>query len=732
MLPRFHWSDITTVGHYLGVLILVTGAVMCVPAIVALVFGEMQQLGAFIASIGTCFALGSSLLFLKSKGLDRRRSLLLIGFGWIAIGFVCAMPFVFSGAFDLWFDALFESVSALTTTGVSIASNIDTLAYSQITWRTIMSFIGAQVVVVMSLLFGFFGDGPRIQMFNGRRNGDRLFPRIRQTCSMVMAVYGAFAIIGVVAATIICFTLGLSPVDALMNGFWMAITALGTGSFVPHTSDLIYYHSLSLQIVLCTLMLVGSLSFGVFVYARIYRFKRVINNTELRVYWFWIALLVAFITVIMTRDGIFTSLAGFIQNGLVTAVSAATTCGMQAVYPEQFGISITDGIVMLIILAIFLGSCAYSTGGGIKFVRILQVLRWIRYSIFVRLVPSNAHVRIKYEHFGSQMLNSQDAIIAMMVSILYLATAALGSMAFIAFGNDALSSVFEAVSYVSNCGMTAEITQAGLPLPLKVVALLLMWAGRVEFVALIAAVVGIIISLHPNNLFSNMRSRDLRLFKNDNFGGSAWRSRKNKDTKDKTKTLMVAGLLVVSLGLSPLGVQAAQAAPESTRTQTQETEATNSSSEFASVDIHALLSAGERQNNREVMFTGEAVGEPIYADDQNVWINTKSDNAMIGVFMTSDQAAQIASFARYEQTGDMLQVCGTYHLACAQHNGELDVHASIVSIDAPGEEVKDPVASWTYAYGVIMIVIGCILFLNQNPIHKKIRLKRFFEQEDKR
>ena len=91
MLPRFHWSDITTVGHYLGVLILMTGAAMCVPAVIALVFGEFRQLGAFVAGIGVCLTLGSALRFFKARGLDRRRALLLVGFGWIFYGYFAGL-----------------------------------------------------------------------------------------------------------------------------------------------------------------------------------------------------------------------------------------------------------------------------------------------------------------------------------------------------------------------------------------------------------------------------------------------------------------------------------------------------------------------------------------------------------------------------------------------------------------------------------------------------------------
>lgn len=736
MLPRFHWSDITTVGHYLGVLILVTGAAMFVPAIVALCFGEVHQLGAFIAGIGTCLTVGSAALFLKNRGMDRRRSLLFVGFGWIVIGLVCSVPLLFSGTFDSWFDALFDSVSALTTTGVTLVRDVDSLSYSQITWRAIMSFSGSVMVVVVALLFGFFGEGSKIQIITAKRVNDRTSPRIRQTCITVLSVYGVFAIIGVIVVTIICLTLGLSPVDSFMNGLWLALTAVGTGGFVPHTSDLLYYHSLTLQLALCVLMLVGALSFGVYIYVRMHRYKRVLTNAELRYYLLWIAILVASVVTIMTRDGIFTSLGGFIQNGMVMAVSAATTCGMQSVYPEQIGVSITDGIVIVVILAFILGACAYSTGGGIKFVRILQVLRWVLYSILIRLVPDNARVRIKYEHFGSQSLNARDATVAMTVFILYIATAALGSMVFIAFGNDALNSVFEAISYVSNCGMTTEITQAGLPLPLKIVALLLMWAGRVEFIALIAAVVGILISLHPGNLFSNVRSRNLRLLKHANFGGQAWRSRKGKGsegrsskTKDNTKTFIVAALLVASLGCGSVGLPLAQAATSGAQGSAQDAISLHESSEYIPVDIRSLLAAGTRQDNRDVTFVGEAVGSPIRADDQNVWVNLKNAGSMIGVVISNEMASQITNYAGYEQTGDMLTVYGVFNLACADHNGELDVHAMAIQINEYGETWVTTASIWSYAYGIVTVFIGFSVLLIHQVLHGKLRFRRFLRSE---
>ena len=729
MLPRFHWSDITTVGHYLGVLILMTGAAMCVPAVIALVFGEFRQLGAFVAGIGACLTLGSALRFFKPRGLDRRRALLLVGFGWIVIGIVCAIPLLLSGSFDSWFDALFDSVSALTTTGVTLVHDIDSLSYSQITWRVIMSFAGALTVVVIAMYSGFFGEGSRVFMMTERRDGERTRARISETCLSVLRVYGVFALIGTAVATVICLLLGLHPIDALMNGFWLAATAIGTGGFVPHTSDLIYYHSLPLQFVLSVLMIAGAISFGVYAYARARRFDQIKRNAELRMYALWIVVLVAFVTWIMTREGLFTSLGGLMQNGLTTVISAATTCGMQAVYPEQIGGAITDGVVILVIVAMLFGACAYSSGGGIKFVRILQVLRWIKHSILVRLAPDNARVRIKYEHFGSQALSPEDAKIAMTVFILYLGTAALGSMAFIAYGNDALNSVFEAISYVTNCGMTTEISQNGLPFGLKIVALLLMWAGRVEFIALIGAIVGILISLHPENLFSNDRSRDLRTLKRKNFGGTAWRRRKRRESEQRGKTLVVVGALVIGLGCAGMGVPSAIAASSGAQVPVQDVESLSNPSPYASVDIRSLLSAGERQDGSDVVFTGEAVGSPIIADADHVWVNVKNAGAMIGVYISRDLADQITHYARYEHTGDTITIQGVYNYACVSHDGELDVHAEQIEINAVGESWTSSVNPAAYAIGIILILIGVILTVVRQSIHGKIRLRNLFKWE---
>lgn len=726
MLPRFHWSDITTVGHYLGVLILLTGALMGVPALVALAFGEMAQASAFVCGAGVCTIIGSLLRLLKSYKLDRRRSLLLVGFSWLVVGVVASIPLQISGEFGSLFDAVVDSVSALTTTGISLASDVDSLSYSQTTWRVLLTFAGAQGVIVIAMYFGFFGEGAQAFFMENRRDGERNRQRISKTGILVARVTGSFALAGTVIVSIICLSMGIPPVDAVMNAFWLACNAVGTGGFVAHTSELNFYHSLALDLVLCVLMLVGAVSFGVYSFLRRGKDEQVRKNSELRTYVFWICFLVVFVSFVLTREGVITSVSGLIANGLVTVVSAATTCGMQTVYPQQLGGTISDGVIILICVAAMLGACAYSTGGGIKIIRVLQILRWIGYAILRRLVPENAIIRMKYEHYGSRTMTSRDAMLAMTVCLMYLMTAAIGSMLFIAHGYDALDSVLEAISCVSNCGISTGITHAGMPFDLKVTVLLLMWLGRVEFVALIAAVVGIVISLYPSNLFSNDRSKELREQKNRNRGGTAWRRRRDQGASNRANAAL--GIIVALVcGTACVGIPVATAATTDSggaQVPAEEVPALSNTETYRQVEISALLEASARQDNKNVAFTGEAMGFPIIADADHKWINVKNGSSMIGVYATNEQADAVEHYGGYGRDGDTITVEGIYHLSCDKHNGELEVHAHAIDVVQEGAPWGNTWNPAVLAVGLGLVIIGLTISWLRIFLRRKRRRKR--------
>lgn len=736
MLPRLHWADILTVAHYLGVLVIMTGILMVIPLAVAGVFGEMKNVVAFVFGMGVCFTVGALLRLCRPHKLDRRCSLLLTGIGWIVVAFAASVPLYLSGDFSSYVNALFDAVSSLTTTGATLANDIDHLGYAQVMWRSVLTLFGGQTVIAIALFFGLFGEGGYALVAGSRSRGDERTPHASEIMRVIFQVMGCYLAIGTVVVFLIGLALGAPVVDALMTGFTLVANALSTGGFVPHTSGLIYYHSIGLEAVLAVFMLLGAINFGI--YAFVLRGKRQVlfRNSELRTFAIWLLVLTVFVTMALTRDEVYSSLAGLFSMGAFSVISSATTSGIQTVYPEQYGISLSEGTLIILSVAILFGACSHSTGGGIKIIRITVVLRWIAYSIMRYLMPENARVRVKYEHFGPKNLTARDAMTAMTIMILYVAAAALGAMLFIAHGHDSVQSILESVAYVSNAGVTAGLTSPGMSFDLKVVAILLMWVGRLEFIAIFAALASLIISLRPENLTQGKRERALRKLKSLTRGGAAWHRRRSqkkgaRGAREKRARkdvggrgalciggLVLAGTLVAS-GLAAPVADAVSANATTPQVPASEIESLNAMQGYRQMDISELLSATMRLESKDVEFTGEAIGHAIYADERHKWVNLKQGRSMIGVYLTNEQAEQIQTYGSYTTTGDTVTVRGVYHLACGAHADELEVHADSIEVAVSGQERTHFWSQGLLIAGIVLIILGICISVTQYLVLKR-------------
>lgn len=740
MLPRLHWADVLTVCHYLGVLVIFAGVLMAVPLAVAGLFGEMKNVVAFVFGMGLCFTVGSLLRLCRPHKLDRRCSLLLTGVGWIVIAFAASVPFFLSGDFTSYTDALFDAVSSLTTTGATLAQDVDHLGYAQVMWRSVLTLFGGQTVIAIALYFGFFGEGGYALLAGSRSRGDERNPHAGDIARVIFQVMACYLVIGTAVVFVIGLAMGVPPADALMSGFTLIANAISTGGFVPHTSSLIYYHSVGLEAVLAVFMLLGALNFGVYSFVLRGKFRVLLKNSELRTFAAWLLVLTVFVTLALTRDGAYVSPAGVFSTGAFSVISSATTSGIQTVYPEQYGISLNDGALLLLSVAILFGACSHSTGGGIKIVRITVVLRWIAYSILRYLMPENAQVRVRYEHFGPKSLTARDAMTAMTIMILYIAAAALGSMLFIAHGHDSVQSILESVAYVSNAGVTAGLTSPDMGLDLKVVAMLLMWMGRLEFIAIFAALASLIISARPENLTQGKRERALRKLKKLTRGGMAWHRRRSQKRLSQGQRrrrargsgkgagplclclLLTGGLLAGSLAQGGMPADAAGAQADAPQVPASQVDSLNATEGYRELDIADLLSATERLEGKDVEFSGEAIGSSIGAGAGHKWVNLKQGRSMIGVYLTDDQAAAIAQYGSYKTTGDTVTVRGVYHLSCEQHADELDVHVDSLEVSVQGQPREYRWSPVLLAVGLVLVVVGIGISLVQYVVLKQRNL----------
>ena len=764
MLPRFHLTDILTLAHYVGSLLVLVGALMFIPLVAGLACGEHAQVVNFLAGAGFSLLVGSLLRMVPTSGLDRRRALLLTGIAWVFVALVAALPMYLSGDFASFLDALFDAVSSITTTGASLAADVDALSHAQIVWRACLAMVGAQAIVIVTLFFGLgFADDDEGGALNERgvRNATR--SNLRSLARDVVCLSLATLAVGGTAASIALARLGLPALDAAVEGFSLAAHALSTSAFIPHVSNLLYYHSLGLDALAAVLMLLGSLNFTVFICCMRGRAKRVRRNAELRTYAVWMVLVVLAVSVALVRDGAFPSAEALASQATFMSVSAATTGGMQTVYPEQFGGMLSDGALILLMCAVIFGGCTASASGGVKVFRVMQILRWFRYSVLRQLVPDSAWLTIRYEHFGSKRLTPAAATSAMTAAIFFIVFAALGAMLFIAHGNDAVLSVCESLGFLCNTGFDVGLTSPSMPLVEKIVAMLQMWAGRLEFIALFAIVAGLIVSFRPmrSTRMLGPHGKSARRVKGVRCAGASRKARGAQGAQSAEGTRGAQGanasrvfgkargaghgerggrvlgacaaLLVCAClmgqGAGALSASAAGAAQAATTSDagasTASAASAPSSTDAASAgdnpadgalaaanyrdeDVKSLLGASYRLDGKTVRFTGVATGAALAADDGHVWICVKSAGRSIGVLVDAEQAAQVTHFTDYTNEGDDIVVEGTFNRACAEHAGELEVHAENISVEAQGGPVERPVPGVRLVVAVVLALLALV------------------------
>lgn len=765
MLPRFHLSDLSTVGHHIGTLVVLTGILMCLPLAIALLFGEFASAVDFVFGIGCCTLAGSALRLLKARRVDRRCSLLLTGFSWIVVGFMAAIPMFCSGGFGSFADALFDSVSSITTTGASLALNIDAMSYSQIVWHAVLTLAGGQAVIVIAVYMGFFGEGSFATVATTRGYSDLVSTEFAKSTRQIWLVTAAFTGGGTIVAFIIGLAIGIPPAEAVIDAFCLASNAANTGGFVPHTSSLVYYHNALMDSLVLVLIGLGAVNLGIFSLAMRGKWREIAKNSEFRALALWAVVFVICISAGLTHDAVYTTFSGLVDRGMFMSIAAIATSGMQTVYPEQLTSCFSDGVLILLMLATFLGASACSTAGGVKTLRVMEVLRWFGYTIFRAILPDRARMSIRYNYFGTRTMTPLDATRAMTIMILYLAAAALGAMAFIAYGNDALPSVLESISYVCNSGITVGLLTPDSSPFLKGVAILQMWAGRLEFIALIAAIAGIVISIRPlpRNAGGGRASREsrekrraARLQRRKSSRQQRMAANPNKPTHHEaaqheparnelpahhepsqhekgsasTGTLVVIVLVVAALALTPVSAHAAQitvAAPaggasvpasqiESLKSEDAET--------YRDTAIKDLLAASERLDEHRVKVSGTVYGAQIVDRGKNVWLNIKDGSAMVGVTLPSKEAEKITGTGGYWQSGDKVTVTATYHRACTKHHGELDLHGYGLTIDQESQPLEHPADPSRLGVGLALIALGFGAMWLKRIIYGKSKRKR--------
>lgn len=374
----------------IGLVLIYIGLVTLTPVIIAVIYNDYFSIIPFLTvSIISIFS-GFSLKLIFKKNLKqnimsdikKQEALSIVVLTWIVFSIIAAMPYLFYG-FSIE-NAFFEGVSGITATGATIFTNFD-YPKAIFFWRALTHWLGGMGIIVLFIaILPQFAVAGR-QMFFAEAPGpteDKLTPRIKNTATALWGLYIVLTLIQI----ILLILLGMNPFDSICNAF----ATLSAGGFATTAKSIEEYNSVAINWVFIVFMFFAGTNLALFYRAVTkFNFKLFLKNEEFRAYFLIVATVSLGISTILYFNNNTINLKIFTDN-VFTTVSLITSTGFTSYNYNLWPIAAQ---VILFITLLF-GSCAGSTGGGVKIIRILIVFKYLKNEI-VKLLHPNAVITIK-------------------------------------------------------------------------------------------------------------------------------------------------------------------------------------------------------------------------------------------------------------------------------------------------------------------------------------------------
>ncbi|MFC5277970.1 TrkH family potassium uptake protein [Halorubrum rubrum] len=497
--------DTRATFSYIGSVLKYLSAAMLVPLLVGAIYGEDAWV--FAASMAIGVAAGVALERLDpDPDLGPREGLAVVSLAWLAAAALGAIPYVLAGygtasALGHPVNALFESTSGFTTTGATALAEIsfDRHSHAVLMWRQLTQWLGGMGIIVLMIailpelavngaqLMRSEAPGPELQ---------KLTPRIAETARALWVIYVAFT--GVLVAVLYALhLLGLAPNMGLYNAIAHGFSTLPTGGFSPE-ADSIAAFSPVVQWTFVPFMVVAGVNFALFWYVLRDEATELFENTEFRVYVGAVALLSAVLAVTLFRGGApATELGGVtagvtenaLRQGVFQIASLLNSTGFATANFAQW----ETHTKFLLLLAMFVGGSAGSTGGGIKVIRWLILFKTLRRELYTTANPDV----VRPVRLGGEVVDEEVIRGILVFTLLYFLVFAFSAV-FIELdttrvgepltGVEALAASLATIGNIGpGLGPLGPFgTYEMLPDTTKLLMVVLMWLGRLEIVPVLA------------------------------------------------------------------------------------------------------------------------------------------------------------------------------------------------------------------------------------------------------
>lgn len=448
---------------------------MVLPILTAVIYAE-KDIFAFFAAIIICLGIGLPLTRKKpsNKVFYIKDGCVAVALSWVVLSITGAIPFVLSGSIPHPIDAIFETVSGFTTTGASILAEVESLSKSILFWRSFTHWIGGMGVLVFLLSLLPLAGGYHMNLMRAESPGpsvSKLVPKVQSTAKILYGIY-----LGMTVLQIIFLLLGGVP---LFDTLCITFGSAGTGGFGIKNDSLGSY-STYCQVVTTIFIILFGVNFSAYYLILTKKFKAAFHIEEIR-YYFGIILASIILIAINTRH-MFSGFAQAFQQSAFQVGSIITTTGYSTTDFNQWpALSKT-----ILVLLMFIGACAGSTGGGIKVSRIVLLLKAARKEFQLYLHP-NAVKKIKMDQktVSHETLRSTNIFLSVYLIIF------CGSVLLISLDNfDLITNFTSVAATLNNIGPGLEIVGpmgnfSSFSYLSKSVLIFDMLAGRLEIFPLL-------------------------------------------------------------------------------------------------------------------------------------------------------------------------------------------------------------------------------------------------------
>lgn len=454
-------TDVFIVVRNLSKIMIGIGVMCLIPIIVDLIYLEFNLIGYLIPaliSIGLGYGISYTFKDYTNKRMRLKHGMIISSLAWLWAAIIGGLA-MFLITQHCFVDAVFESMSALTGSGVTLYPNVEILPNSILFFRAFQQWIGGLGIIVMIIAILTRPGTVSSRLYESEAREERLKPSVKATLMQTLKIYGIYTALGIVLYLLV----GMPLFDAICNTF----TTISTGGMSIKNANIGYYQNDVIYFITIVLMILGATSFLVHYKVIKTKGKSLIQDLQFKVMISVIAIVTVilyFTTKIMPMEIVFTVVSAITTTG-ASIQSSATLAG----WPSF--------VLICLMCLMLVGGSSGSTVGAIKLTRVILFFKGIYKHIREIMSPEGRIVPIK---MANHKIPEKAVADSGNYITLYLICIMITWALFCFYGHDPFSSIFDTISIQSNVGLTTGAITPALEMPLKIIGIFNMWTGRLE------------------------------------------------------------------------------------------------------------------------------------------------------------------------------------------------------------------------------------------------------------